>query len=417
MLKMKQVLPLFLMLLTLTAVVRANALSVDDVRFGIHSDKVRMVLDLSQISDYRVFTLENPYRLIIDMKTFEWRAGKVPKPPQAGIVDIREGPLQPGISRIVFDLNRPVGIQSAFLLPRQGSIPDRLVIDYRSVSGAEFKKGKETILGTLSLTDIQPGETGGSTFALGGKLPPIPGTKPAKQTNKTDKRRIVIDPGHGGVDPGAIGINNIHEKNVVLALSKELKNELENTGRYEVLLTRENDSFVKLANRVSFARKHNANLFVSIHADTIHKPNVSGTSVYTLSKKASDAQTEKLAEKENRADLIAGIDLSTEDEQVVNILYDFARTETMNESKFFANTLVRQMKNANVNLLENPSRHAGFAVLKAPDVPSILIEAGFMSNNREAALLNTAKHRKKIAVAIRKGIDAFFEHMNHNENN
>ena len=227
----------------------------------------------------------------------------------------------------------------------------------------------------------------------------------------------MIDPGHGGNDPGAVGHNRAYEKNVVLSLSKELRKQLLATGKYRVLLTRENDRFIRLKNRVKFARDANADLFISLHADSIHKSNVRGTSIYTLSKKASDAQTAKLAEKENQADLIGGVGLTVEDEQVAFILGDFLMNDTMNQSKFFANTLVKKLKSHGVKTLENPHRYAGFAVLKAPDIPSILIEAGFMSNRKEAQLLNQASHRQKLAKAMRAGIDAYFDYIYKNEKN
>lgn len=403
---------LVLAALLMLSVAKTYALSVDQVRFGVHPDKIRMVVELSQVTDYRVFALDNPYRLVVDIGDFEWRAGKVMKPAGSGIKDIREGPLQKGISRIVFDMDRPMSITSAFMLPRQDEKPDRLVIDYQPVGREEFSRNKETIHGTLTASDInqiaslnRPDEEG----------TPVPKSKPAKEKTSGAKPLIVIDPGHGGVDPGAVGIGNVYEKNIVLALAKELKKELEATQRYKVIMTRDKDTFVKLADRVKFARDREADLFVSIHADTIHKDDVQGSSIYTLSKQASDKQTAALAEKENKADLIAGIDLSVEDEQVANILFDFARTETMNESKFFANTLVEKMQGSGLKLLPNPHRYAGFAVLKAPDIPSILIEAGFMSNKKEVDRLSKPEHRKKIARSIRVGIDAFFEHLEANE--
>lgn len=396
--------------LTLFWAASVRALSVDQVRFGVHPDKIRMVLDLSQITDYRVFALDNPYRLVVDLKSFEWRAGKIAKPGQAGIKDIRQGPLQPGISRIVFDMERPIMIGSAFLLPRQDDKPDRIVIDYQAVSETEFQKSKSRIHGTLVASDIYQTSSLNRPEA---ESAPVPKQKPALKTQ--EKPLIVIDPGHGGVDPGAIGIGNVYEKNITLALAKELKKELEATNRYKVIMTRDSDIFIKLADRVKYARDHEADLFVSIHADTINKSDVRGTSIYTLSKEASDAQTAALAEKENKADLIAGIDLSVEDEQVANILFDFARTETMNESKFFANTLVQKMQGNGMTLLPNPHRYAGFAVLKAPDIPSILIEAGFMSNRKEVERLRQPAHRRKLAHTIRLGIDAFFEHVQLNQ--
>jgi N-acetylmuramoyl-L-alanine amidase len=390
----------------------AFALDVHKVRFGIYEGKNRLVLDISETSDFRAFVLSSPYRMVVDMPTFDWQAGTIVKPPNSGVTDIRQGALQPGISRIVFDLNRPISIKSAFLLPQHGERSNRLVIDFQSIATNDFVQEKGKIHGTLSVQNMQS-PSAVKTLAgapaidlLNPGRPPIPPRK-----SFALKPLIIVDPGHGGVDPGASGPGKLYEKHVVLALAKELRRQLLATGRYRVKLTRERDVFIRLSDRVGFARKANGDLFISIHADSIHKPDVRGASVYTLSQKASDAQTAKLAEKENKADLIAGIDLSVEDEQVANILFDFAMTDTMNQSKFFANTLVGRMKGEGVHTLENTHRYAGFAVLKAPDVPSVLIEAGFMSNRKEARMLNQASYRKKIASSIRSGVDAYFEHV------
>ena len=178
--------------LTLFWAASVRALSVDQVRFGVHPDKIRMVLDLSQITDYRVFALDNPYRLVVDLKSFEWRAGKIAKPGQAGIKDIRQGPLQPGISRIVFDMERPIMIGSAFLLPRQDDKPDRIVIDYQAVSETEFQKSKSRIHGTLVASDIYQTSSLNRPEA---ESAPVPKQKPALKTQ--EKPLIVIDPGHG----------------------------------------------------------------------------------------------------------------------------------------------------------------------------------------------------------------------------
>ena len=190
---------------------------------------------------------------------------------------------------------------------------------------------------------------------------------------------------------------------------------LESTGRYEVHLTRHNDTYLRLYKRVDFARNKKADLFISLHADSIGKSNVRGASIYTLSEKASDAQTARLAERENRADLIAGVDLSHEDEQVANILVDLAMRDTMNQSNFFAGTLLDRMRSSNIRILEKPLRHAGFAVLKAPDVPSVLIEIGFMSNKYEAEQLARPAYRDQIGRALVSGIDSNFEKIRRNQ--
>jgi N-acetylmuramoyl-L-alanine amidase len=276
-----------------------------------------------------------------------------------------------------------------------------LVIDFANTSASGFAAAQNQILGNLNVDNVQQ---------LSAAAPP---PRPPQQTKQ--KPLIIIDPGHGGVDPGAIGANGVFEKHVALALSKELKKQLEASGKYRVKMTRNDDTFIKLSNRVKYARKHQGDLFISIHADSLRDSNVSGASVYTLSEKASDAQTAKLAARENKADLIAGIELEVEDEAVMDILIDIARRDTQNQSKFFANTLVKDFNSNSIKTLKRPHRYANFAVLKAPEIPSVLVEAGFMSNKKEANKLNTSTHRKKIASALKQGIDTYFKTIKDNE--
>lgn len=386
---------------------RLLALSVDDVRFGVYPEKVRMVLDLSDIADFRTFMLHNPERLVVDLPHFDWQAGQVSRPQNLGILDIRQGKLQPGISRIVFDLDKAASIHTAYLLKKNNNKPNRIVIDFEVGSGANHIDSKTKIFGTLSLENQEEA----SVKKAGYLVPPV---KPDKFERSAFKPLIIIDPGHGGVDPGALSGSKIREKHIVLALGHELKKQLLATGRYRVKMTRENDIFIPLKKRVEFAHKHSGDFFVSIHADTIHKKNVRGVSVYTLSKDASDEQTARLAEKENRVDLIAGLDLDIEDAQVAYILGDFLMTETSNQSKYFANMLVSSMQGQGLKILPNPHRYAGFAVLKSPEIPSVLIEAGFLSNRNEALLLNTPEYRKKLAASIVKGLDRYFEQIQQN---
>lgn len=393
---------------------KSYALSIEQIRFGEHPDKIRMVMELSSRADYRVFILSDPYRMVIDLPHFDWRAGTVYKPASTGIKAVRQGKLEPGISRVVFDLDRPVSVQSAFFLPRQGGKPDRLVVDFKTVSAGTAKNDINKILGNLTSGGTKTLETPKpyKTASAGGMVPP-PSAKPEEKAGK--KPLIVIDPGHGGNDPGAVGNHKTHEKKVVLALARELKSQLEASGEFRVMMTRNDDHYIRLRDRVKFARKHGADLFVSLHADSIQNSKVRGTSIYTLSEKASDAQTAKLAARENRSDLIAGLDLSHEDEDVANILVDLAMRDTMNQSNFFANTLIDKLRGQGVRMLENPHRYAGFAVLKAPDIPSILIEAGFMSNPSEEQQLSRHDHRRKLAAAIKRGITAYFDYVRKNE--
>ncbi len=402
----------------------AYALDVSNARYGVHPDKTRFVLETSEIADFRVFTMESPYRIVLDMPAFSWRGAPLMANGKAGVKAVRMGSVSDGVSRIILEFGNPVSVLNAFSIPPQDGKPSRLVVDFAPASAGDFKAAQSRVFGTMTAgegVERQMAAMENSQAAA-----PVVHDAPMKlqavsqnedpqdlraQPN-APKPLIVLDPGHGGQDPGARGANGVDEKNVVLNLARELKNQLEASGRYRVMMTRESDVFIKLANRVKFARDHGADLFVSIHADSLDKPHVQGASVYTLSDKASDEQTEKLAARENRSDLIAGLDLSTEDEDVVSILMDLAMRDTMNQSRYFAGAIVDNFGNHDMKLLERPHRYAGFAVLKAPDVPSVLIEAGFMSNSAEAAMLSNPEHRARVARAIRAGIDTYFQAVN-----
>ncbi len=414
-------LPAFILFFLLTLCGRtdgAMALDVTALRMGAHPDKTRLVIEMDAPSAFRTFMLADPVRLVVDLPGFDWRVGTIAKPKGTGIREIRQGPLQPGISRIVIDLERASLIRSAFLIPRGQGQPDRIVIDFGPARPADFAQGRSKVFGTLRVDDPAPLATMASaqTSAIAGNItaPPAPARPAEKQAVPVSQRPlIVLDPGHGGEDPGALGAHNLKEKNITLAMAKDLKKYLEDTGRYRVVLTRDKDVFIRLSQRVAFARARKADLFISLHADSINRSGVRGASIYTLSEKASDAETEKLAARENHADMIAGLDLSAEDEDVANILVDLAVRDTMNQSKFFANTTVGNLKTSGVRVLENPHRYAGFAVLKAPDIPSILLEMGYMSNNQESALLSSPEYRAKIAQALVSGIDSYFETVRH----
>lgn len=392
----------------------AQALTIQDARFGIHPDKTRFVLEMDKVSDFRVFTMESPYRIVIDMPNFEWRAQTLSRYPKAGIEAVRLGQVDRGISRIILESRHPLSIQNAFAIPPQDGQDSRIVIDFAKVDAESFAAMRSRVFGTLTVgetvSDPKPDIQSASAV-----MNNFEDNSYKKNHEPVQKPLVVLDPGHGGADPGAEGANGVFEKRVVLDLAKELKSQLEASGRYRVMLTRERDVFIKLADRVKFARDHGADLFVSIHADSLDKPHVQGASIYTLSDKASDEQTEKLAARENKSDLIAGIDLSSEDEDVVNILMDLAMRDTMNQSRYFANTLVDHFGDNNMKLLERPHRYAGFAVLKAPDIPSVLVEAGFMSNSAEAAKLSSPEYRQRLARALKSGIDNYFQAVSDNK--
>ncbi len=217
---------------------------------------------------------------------------------------------------------------------------------------------------------------------------------------------VMLDPGHGGKDPGAIGVSGTYEKHVSLAAALELKRQLEAEGRYRVALTRTRDTFIPLDDRVAQAQAHGAALFVSMHADALSDHSVRGASVYTLANSASDAQTAALARRENSADRFGGAGFNTSPE-IARILASLVRRETRIGSSQLARSMVGNLDD-NLPMLPNPERHAGFVVLKAADIPSVLVEMGFMSNPADEAELRRPRHRTRIAEAMKRAVDAYF---------
>ena len=228
----------------------------------------------------------------------------------------------------------------------------------------------------------------------------------------TRKRIIVIDAGHGGVDPGAIGTSGTYEKNITLSMAKELKEVLDKNSKYKVYLTRSRDVFIPLRDRVKISRNYHADLFISIHADSAFNHKATGLSVYTLSEEASDKEAAALAEKENKADIVAGVNFAEHSKDVNDILLNMAQRETNNYSAEFATLLSAQMSKI-VKTVSNTHRFAGFAVLKAPDVPSVLLELGYLSNPKEERQLKQKSYRQNLAIAASKAIDKYFQNTKH----
>jgi N-acetylmuramoyl-L-alanine amidase len=221
---------------------------------------------------------------------------------------------------------------------------------------------------------------------------------------------IVLDPGHGGIDTGTRGLDGTNEKDIVLAFAQTLREKLEATGKFRIAMTRTDDTFVPLNERVHFARARNASLFISIHADSVPRAEgqAEGASIYTLSEKASDAEAARLAESENRADVIAGVDLSAEPNDVANILVDLAQRETKTFSLQFAKSAVGELKSASAPLHKRPLKSAGFVVLKSPDVPSVLVELGYMSTRDDLNHLKSPDWRARTAAAMAEAVNTFF---------
>jgi N-acetylmuramoyl-L-alanine amidase len=367
-------------------------------RVGHHDDRTRFVLDLSETVDYRIFTLADPYRIVVEMGAVEWRVSRAERVEDDGLIRAyRFGPYGDSHSRAVLDLSAPARVRTAFIMPAGGGKPARLVLDLEPQDGGDFRAAagwpEERIAAPVPSRKPQA-EPAGPVPELGGNL--------------TDGRFVVtIDPGHGGIDPGATGVSGVHEKEIALAVGLELRKLLRKKG-YEVVMTRDDDSFLKLKERVAVAREAQSDLFISIHADSIGKPGVRGASVYTLSETASDKEAEALAKAENEADVIAGVDLSGETNDVSGILIDLAQRETKNRSVAFAQGLLPHL-GRQTRLLPETHRFAGFRVLKAPDVPSVLIELGFLSNSEDEEELMSEAWQRKIAASIAAAIVDYHE--------
>ena len=370
-----------------------------NVRLGVHPEGTRVVLDLSEAPGYRAFTLADPYRVVIDLTEVDWNLPGGRPPAGAGLVEaLRFGLFAVGTSRVVLDVRGPVRIRHVGVIPATAGQPVRLVLDLEPVDSDTFRKSLPAGP-VLSASVAPPGPPPAAA-----RLPPVKPSGPGARI----KRIIVVDPGHGGVDPGTIGISGTMEKTITLAMAKELKKQLEATGAYEVVLTRTRDIFIRLRDRLAIARAAKAALFLSLHTNSSETSSLRGAAVYSLSEEASDEEAAALAAKENKADLIAGVDLSNESEVVTNILIDLAQRETMNLSAHFAGILVGALGRGSL-MLPKPHRYADLAVLKAPDVPSVLIELGYLSGAKDEALLRSPVYRAKLAGAIIGAIDDYFD--------
>ncbi len=367
--------------------------AVTGVRIGAHPDSTRFVLDLSQNIQVNVFTLADPYRVVIDMPALDWKAGDGGQGEAGeteGLVErYRFGLFQQGNARLVLDLRKPASVRQAFVLPPQGAYGYRFVLDLEATDRASFMK-------TVQVPPAAPAS------------PPPAAIQSAPQKRDDSRRTVAIDAGHGGVDPGTISGDGTYEKQVTLGVALELKRQLERTGRYNVIVTRQSDIFIPLGERVEIGRRGKADLFVSLHADAIANRDIRGSTVYTLSETASDKEAAALASKENKADIIAGVDLGKQSPEVTDILIDLMQRETMNYSIEFATLLIPSLERS-VQMRANSHRFAGFRVLKAPDVPSVLVEMGYLSNAEDTRYLKSEKGRREIAAAVAGAVDDYFQ--------
>ena len=410
----------------------ANATRFVDVRLWPGEDYTRVTLEHAGALQYKHFLMESPWRMVIDLlgmrldNALKDLAERL-KADDPFVQQIRVGQFDANTVRIVFDLKKEVR-PDIFTINAVGEYQNRFVIDFYP------KMAKDPLLALIEEDNKNPHRQEELNRALDLAGLESPANKPAtaaastsqpvsspknvkkdpsapSRQAKNDVRRLVtiaIDPGHGGEDPGAVGSGGSYEKNVVLEISKMLKDEIDQMPGMRAMLTRNGDFFVPLQTRVQKARNVKADLFVSVHADAFIKPTASGSSVFALSESGASSTTAKwLANKENASDLIGGVNIRTTDHQLAKVLLDLSTTAQINDSLKLGGAVLGYL--GSINKLHKPRvEQAGFAVLKAPDIPSILVETAFISNPEEERKLTDKSHQRKVAVAIAKGIQEYF---------
>lgn len=377
----------FASLLSAFALGSASAATVKDVRLSATADSTRVVFDLSGPVDAALFTLSNPHRVVLDIPRGQFLPAALPQG-QGFIKEFRMADRGNGTLRIVFDVTAAVAARS-FTVDPNGEQGHRLVVDLLPPSGA-----------ASAVVASKPAEAKAVTPAL----------NVVKSVDVTQGRDLIIaiDPGHGGTDPGAIGRKGTREKDVTLAISRRLKQLIDAEPGMRAVLTRDEDQFVQLRDRIVRATKQKADLFISVHADSVHDHNVSGSSVYVLSSgRATNEAARMLADRENAADLMGGVSLEDKDTMLASVLLDLSQGASMSASIEAADKVLGQLDRIG-NVLDRGVKHASLKVLTSPDMPSMLVETAFISNPREEARLKDPAHQQKLAEAILAGVRTYF---------
>jgi N-acetylmuramoyl-L-alanine amidase len=370
-----------------------------DIEIVAKGETTRFFAELSKEAGFTAKVVAAPYRVVIELDNvgFDLPAGAGHKPVGL-ILQVRYGKAENGSSQIVIDTAGPVLIKRSQILPKKGRAKPKIAIDLVSTTeaafAATFARDEEASSpeATASLPIIMPS-------AKPGDVPAVRGA------NK--KHIIVLDPGHGGIDPGAVSPNKTKEKDVVFAFATDLAAKLNETGLYDVRMTRDEDRFMTLPDRVNFTRKAGADLFIAIHADTVRGQTVTGTTLYTLSETASDEEAEALAQKENKVDLIAGLNLAEQEGEVADVLINLVQRESKNLANLFSRKALDDLRGV-TTMTGKPIRSAGFVVLKSPDVPSVLIELGYLSSKSDEDRLKNPAWRARMAAALTKAIGRHF---------
>ncbi|WP_037309795.1 N-acetylmuramoyl-L-alanine amidase [Ruegeria halocynthiae] len=366
----------------LARVLPAQSRIVDDGRSG-----VRIELGLSQGVPYRVFTLRDPYRMILDFQEVDWTGLNRDAFLQTNrISGVQFGAYVPGWSRMVLDLGAPLAVDTADMRIDPVTGAARLSLN---LMGTDFDRFAASA---------------GAPRQPGWDLPEPAVTSAVPGADGSRPLRVMLDPGHGGIDPGA-ETDDTNEKALMLTFARELRELLLRAGGYQVVMTRVDDQFVSLERRIALAHRAGADVFISLHADSLSEGQAHGAAVYTLSDDASDVASHKLAERHDRGDLISGVDLSGADDQVADVLLDIARQETRPRTDSLARSLAQGMTQQGGPMNSRPIRTASFSVLKAADIPSVLVELGFLSSPRDLKNIQNPDWRQDMARGIVKGLD------------
>ena len=386
------------------------------LRFGENGARTRIVLDLDRKVSFATKLEADPDQLIVELDKVVWLLGADAGRPLRGLARGYEVSTSNGRSILAVALAKPVRVVNSIILPPNTDSPfHRLVIDVV----AEKAETRQSVASPAVTAVAAPTVVGRSTAPVPASrpatlaaLPSVAGqvnghAAPAAGPRKRDLPVVVLDPGHGGEDPGATSVDGLYEKDLVLEMARELRTLIERSGRYRVVLTRDSDEFIRLRDRIAGARKLGGEIFISLHADSLRLSEQRGASIYTLSEKASDEEAAKFAPLENKADVLTGADLSQHDVVVATILIDLAQRDTNNRSIAFADIMAEELARVTA-LVKRHRRFAGFAVLKSPDIPSVLLELGYLSNPDDARNLAQPDYRAKLGQAIVRSLDQYF---------
>ncbi len=383
--------------------------NISDISIIKSSKGNKLSFSLSKAPSYKVFTLENPSRLVVDFNGGALKT-KVNISKFPIFTSFRSAIRENNDLRTVFTSNSKIEVtKSSIINPSSDNANYSLVIQLSPNIDSKSKNNKKYSLSPLNSAIADKILVSNDTVSNKPKIKKQATKKKISKT-KNKKKIIVIDAGHGGKDPGAIGrYHKTKEKNVTLAFAREIKKYLEKDAGFKVYLTRDTDYFISLGNRVKKSQKLKADLFISIHADSAENKKATGLSIYTLSETSSDKEAAKLARKENKSDIIGGVNFSGASSDILKTLIDLSQRSTMNNSAKFAQFAIKKLSQANIKVKQNTHRFAGFRVLTAPDVPSVLIELGYLSNKGDEKKLNSVYYRRKFAKIFTKIVGNYFK--------